>query len=197
MFFNHPGFIEPMIERVRDALAQIPPGRQSDAVLLFSAHSIPLAMAQNCQYENHFREAARLVADGLGHAAWRLVYQSRSGPPSQPWLEPDVGEAIAEIARAGTARDVVVVPIGFISDHMEVMYDLDEEARTRAAELGLGFVRAGTVGTHPRFVRMIRELVEERLTDSPRRLALGNLGPSHDVCPVDCCKYEPRRPALS
>ena len=194
-FFNHPGFIEPMIERTREALLKIEPPRTPAAHLLFTAHSIPLAMAQNCQYETQFREAARLVAEGVGHANWRLVYQSRSGPPGQPWLEPDVGDALAEIAATGGPRDVVLVPIGFISDHMEVLYDLDEEAKTKAEQLGLKLVRAGTVGTHPRFVRMIRELVEERLTDSPNRLALGSLGPSHDVCPVDCCKYEPRRPA--
>jgi ferrochelatase len=201
-FFNHPGFIEPMVERVAAALGQIPVERRAAAELLFSAHSIPLAMAQNCEYESQFREASRLVAAGVGHANWRIVYQSRSGPPNQPWLGPDVVETIVEIANKAAARqeprpppcDVVVVPIGFISDHMEVMYDLDEEARHKAAELGLNFVRAGTVGTHPRFVRMIRELVEERLSDSPQRLALGNFGPSHDECPADCCKYEPRRP---
>ena len=104
-----------------------------------------------------------------------------------------MGDALAEIAAANGPRDVVLVPIGFISDHMEVLYDLDEEAQLKAEQLGLNLVRAGTVGTHPRFVRMIRELVEERLTDSPKRLALGSLGPSPDVCPVDCCKYEPRR----
>jgi ferrochelatase len=194
MFFNHPGFIEPMVERTREALLKIEPPRTPDAHLLFTAHSIPLSMAQNCQYVAHFREASRLVAEGVGHVNWRLVYQSRSGPPSQPWLEPDVGDALAEIAAANGPRDVVLVPIGFISDHMEVLYDLDDEAKHKADELGLNLVRAGTVGTHWRFVRMIRELTQERLTDSPNRLALGSLGPSHDVCPTDCCRYEPRRP---
>jgi ferrochelatase len=186
-FFNHPGFIESMIERTRAALLQIEPPRTPEAHLLFTAHSIPLAMAQNCQYEAQFREASRLVAEGLGHTNWRLVYQSRSGPPSQPWLEPDVGAALADIAAGNGSRDVVLVPIGFISDHMEVLYDLDEEARQKAAALGLNLVRAATVGTHPRFVTMIRELALERLTDSPCRLALGPLGASHDVCPPDCC----------
>ena len=190
-FFNHPGFIDPMIERTEAALAQIPADRRAGAHLLFSAHSIPLTMAENCAYETHFRESSRLVAEALGHANWRLVHQSRSGPPHQPWLEPDVGDALAEIAKSG-GQDVVVVPIGFVSDHMEVLFDLDEEAHHKAKQLGLNFVRAGTVGTHPRFVRMIRELVEERLSDNPTRLALGPLGPSHDVCPIDCCRYEPR-----
>jgi len=193
-FFNHPGFIEPMIDRVQTALEQLPPPRAAESHLLFTAHSIPLAMAQNCEYEVHFREASRLVAEGLGHANWRLVYQSRSGPPSQPWLEPDVADALEEIAAAEGSRDVIVAPIGFISDHMEVLYDLDEEARDRAQALGLNLIRAATVGTHPRFVRMVRELVEERLSDRPSRLALGELGPSHDLCPADCCRYEPRRP---
>jgi ferrochelatase len=175
-----------MIERTRDALNQIPAERRHAAHLIFTAHSIPLAMANNCQYEAQFHEASRLVAEGLGHPNWRVAYQSRSGPPSQPWLEPDIGEAIAEIA-SDKATDVVVVPIGFISDHMEVMFDLDEEARLKAAELGLNFVRGGTVGTHPRFVRMIRELVEERMNPNSPRPALGDLGPSHDVCAIDCC----------
>jgi ferrochelatase len=197
VFFNHPGFIEPMVERTRIALEQLPPPRAAEAHLLFTAHSIPLTMAQNCRYEEHFRESSRLVAEAIGRAQWRLVYQSRSGPPSQPWLAPDIGEALAEIAAANGTRDVVVVPIGFISDHMEVLYDLDEEAQRRAAELGLNMIRAGTVGTHPRFVRMIRELVEERLSPQPTRLTLGNLGPSHDECPADCCRYEPQRPTAS
>jgi protoporphyrin/coproporphyrin ferrochelatase len=194
-YFNHPGFIEPMIERLTAALDQIPLERREQALVLFSAHSIPLAMAQNCQYETQFREASRLVAEGAGHSIWQLVYQSRSGPPTQPWLEPDVVATVEQLARERAAKEVVVVPIGFISDHMEVIYDLDEEARRKALGLGLNFIRAGTVGTHPRFVRMIQELVVERMSDYPERLALGNLGPSHDVCPVDCCKFDPRRPA--
>jgi ferrochelatase len=193
MFFNHPGFIGPMVERVQAALAQVPAQRRAGAHLLFSAHSIPLAMAEYCDYELQLREACRLVADEAGHGAWRLVYQSRSGPPSQQWLEPDVCDVLAEISGSSGSRDVVVVPIGFLSDHVEVLYDLDEEANRRARELGLNFVRAATVGTHPRFVRMIRELVEERMSDHPVRPALGTLGPSHDVCPDDCCLYQPRR----
>ena len=192
VFYNHPGFIEPMIERTREALSQIPSDSQSDTTILFSAHSIPEAMARNCDYEKQFREASRLVAEGMGHTNWRLVYQSRSGPPNQPWLGPDIGDALAELA--GLTKHVVVVPIGFISDHMEVLYDLDEEAQHKAAALGIKLVRAKAVGTHPRFVRMIRELVEERLTDQPNRLAMGLYGPSHDVCAEDCCRYEPRRP---
>lgn len=193
-FFNHPGFIEPMVESAASALVQILPERRAKAQLLFTAHSIPLSMAATCQYEVQLRETARLVAAGVGRTDWRLVYQSRSGPPSQLWLEPDIGVALEEIAKSDGSKDVVVIPIGFISDHMEVLYDLDEEARLMAEGLGLNMVRAATVGTHPRFVQMIRELVQERLTDNPVRLALGELGPSHDVCPVDCCVYQPRGP---
>jgi ferrochelatase len=191
VFFNHPGFLEPMVEKTAVALAQIPAERRDKGQLLFTAHSIPQSMAATCQYEVQLREASRLVAAGVGRREGRLVYQSRSGPPSQPWLEPDVGVALKEIALAG-GKDVVVVPIGFISDHMEVLFDLDEEARNIARQLGLNMVRAATVGTHPRFVRMIRELVQERLSENPERPALGSLGPSHDVCPVDCCIYQPR-----
>src|SRR5262245_33137597 len=191
-FFNHPGFIEPMVERTREALAEIPGERRSAAHLIFTAHSIPLAMAQNCQYEAQFRESSCLVSEALGHANWQLAYQSRSGPPSQPWLRPDIGEELKAIAQTtggrGSCRaDVVVVPIGFVSDHLEVLYDLDEEARQKAEAVGLNLVRAGTAGTHPRFVRMIRELVEERISADTSRLTVGTLGPSHDVCTTDCC----------
>lgn len=188
-FFNHPGFIEPMVERTREALGKIPAERRGAAHLIFTAHSIPLSMAKNCQYEAQFRESSRLVAEALGHANWQLAYQSRSGPPSQPWLGPDIGEAIAQTPgeRSSCRADVVVVPIGFISDHLEVLYDLDEEARQKAEAVGLNLVRAGTAGTHPRFVRMIRELVEERESEATSRLTVGTLGPSHDVCTTDCC----------
>jgi ferrochelatase len=215
VFYNHPGFIEPMIELTRRAYEQIPVERRQNAVWLFSAHSIPLAMAQACRYEEQLREACRLVAEGVGRTNWQLVYQSRSGPPHQPWLEPDINNFIRGVADIGAPpssriismsggsrapslsdglldrshpiRDVVVVPIGFISDHMEVLYDLDTEVRQLCEQLEINLVRADTVGTHPRFVRMICELIEERMTSSPQRLALGTLGPSHDVCPDDCC----------
>jgi ferrochelatase len=198
-FFNHPGFIAPMVERTREALEQLPADRRAAALLIFTAHSIPGAMAANCRYEAQFQEASRLVATELEHRRWQVAYQSRSGPPSQPWLGPDIGEALeriaAEQAAAKQRADVVVVPIGFVSDHMEVLFDLDEEARQKAVGLGLNLVRAATVGTHPRFVRMIRELVEERMRGDEARPALGELPASHDVCPPDCCRYEARRPA--
>lgn len=196
VFFNHPGYVEPMTELLSASLAQIPAERRGAAIVLFTAHSIPMSMAGNCKYEPQLQEACRLVATAAGVTEWRLVYQSRSGPPTQPWLEPDVGAALKE-ARSAGKEDAVVVPIGFISDHMEVLFDLDVEAADICKEIGLNLVRCPTVGTHPRFVRMIRELIEERLSDSPVRLALGDLGPSHDVCPIDCCKYEPQRPPMA
>ncbi len=145
-------------------------------------------MAQNCAYEAQMHEAGRLTAEGVGRAVdqWTLVYQSRSGAPHQPWLEPDICDHLAELYQQGI-RDVVVMPIGFISDHMEVMYDLDDEAQAFAQQVGLNMIRVPTVGTHPRFVRMIRELVVERMTALPERPFLGKWGASHDVCPVNCC----------
>ena len=191
-FYNHPGFIEPMIDRVRDSLSQIPVERRASAKLLFTAHSIPLSMADHCNYVKQLNEACRLVSEGLDDHPWQLVYQSRSGPPSQPWLEPDVLDVLKATATEGHVKDVVVSPIGFISDHMEVLYDLDTEAVQLAEELGLNLIRSGTVGTHPRFVQMIRELIVERISDQPQRLCLGQYGPNPDVCPIDCCTYTPR-----
>ena len=191
VFFNHPLFIETMIDRTAAALAQVPAERRSSAFLVFSAHSIPVGMAENCRYEAQLRDACQLVAQAFAGHAWWLAYQSRSGPPNQPWLEPDVAAALRELARQG-ARDVVVVPIGFISDHLEVLYDLDFEAKNLSGELGLNMVRAGTAGADPKFVAMIRELVLERLEPGHERRAMGTLGPSHDVCPVDCCRPPPR-----
>jgi ferrochelatase len=158
-----PGFVEPLIERVRDARARIPEDRRGAARLLATAHSIPLAMAQTSKYVEQLTEVARRVAAGAGFSAHRLVFQSRSGRPSEPWLEPDVRAALSEEAAAG-ATGVVVAPIGFIMDHMEVAFDLDTQAQEHARALGLNMVRAGTVGTHPKFVGLIRELIEERLS---------------------------------
>ena len=187
VFYNHPGFIEPMVERTAAALAAAP-----GAALLFTAHSVPMSMADTSDYVKQLAEASRLVAAGVGCPNYRLVYQSRSGPPTQPWLEPDICLAIEQAAAAG-ATHTVVVPIGFISDHLEVLYDLDTEARQKAADLGLGFTRVASIGTDPRFIRMIRELVLERLDPSVPKRACGLYGPNHDVCPIDCCPAPTRR----
>jgi ferrochelatase len=186
LFYNHPGFVEALVERVAAAFEKVPETRRDAARLVFTAHSIPRALAATCDYEAQLREAGGLVAFPLGRLQWSLVYQSRSGSPSQPWLEPDIVDHLRALAAEGV-KDVVVAPIGFTSDHMEVLYDLDLEAKSRAIELGLNMVRAATVGVHPRFVRMVRELVEERLSDAPERLYLGTRGPAPDVCPPDCC----------
>jgi ferrochelatase len=192
VFFNHPGFVEPMVENVRVALEQIPAERRSQAYVVYTAHSIPLSMAESCRYELQLKEACRIVSEELGRGEDPLVYQSRSGPPQQPWLEPDIGDHLRTIAKQGNVRDVVIVPIGFISDHMEVLFDLDTEAKDICTELGINCVRAATVGTHPKFVRMIRDLIVERTTPGCERVALGTLGASHDVCPENCC-LPPRR----
>lgn len=187
-FFNHPGFIETMAAHVRSALDRLPEERRSRAHLVYTAHSIPLAMAGGCAYEAQLREASRLISGCVGASSWVLTFQSRSGPPAQPWLEPDVCDYIRLFYETdAAARDIVVVPVGFISDHMEVVYDLDVETRACCDELGVRMVRAQTAGTHPRFVDMIVELVEERLFPSAVRPVVGDLGPWPDQCPPDCC----------
>ena len=191
VYFNHPGFIEPMVDSVRRCLDQVPADRRAGCKVLFTAHSIPRSMAENCRYEVQLAECCRLVAAGAGVATWELVYQSRSGSPQQPWLEPDVCDRIQALHDAGELRELTIVPIGFISDHMEVLFDLDTEARELCERLGVRLQRAATVGAHPRFVKMIRELIVERMTEGAERPALGRLGASHDVCPVDCCLYNP------
>jgi protoporphyrin/coproporphyrin ferrochelatase len=191
-FFNHPGFIEPQAERVRSALTRIPPARRNDAHLVFSAHSIPVRMAETSSYVAQLHEASRLVTEAVeGGHPWTLVYQSRSGPPQIPWLEPDVCEHLEKLSAEGI-RDVVLVPIGFVSDHIEVRYDLDVEAAQVATDRGLNMVRAGTVGTHPAYIRMIKDLVVERMQASPHRPALGRMGASHDICALDCCPFPAR-----
>ena len=186
-FFNHPGFIEPFADATVRAVQSLPPAARDQVPLVFTAHSVPTAMAAASgpppgrRYPAQLAEAARLIADRVilatGGHPWRLVYQSRSGPPSQPWLGPDVCDHLAELAAAG-APAAVLVPVGFITDHMEVVHDLDIEAAERARELGLPLARAATPGTDPRFVSMITGLVSERLDGSVPPAALGALGPA-------------------
>ncbi len=201
VFFNHPGFLEPLIEAARVCLEKVPADRRNLTPLLFTAHSIPTAMADNCRYVDQLNESCRLVAEAIGHTNWELVYQSRSGPPQQPWLEPDICDHIETLHQQANAKgepltDLLILPIGFISDHLEVLFDLDIEAQQLCDKLDITLQRVPTVGTHPRFVQMIRELIVERMTDEPERLVLGEMPPSHDVCAADCCLYTPeRRPA--
>lgn len=186
-FYNHPGFIQPNIEHIRAALDQIPFDRRDAAHIAFTAHSVPLSTAVNSDYVAQLAETCQLVAAGMSN--WQLVYQSRSGAPGQPWLEPDIGDHLRRLKAEGVA-DVVIAPVGFISDHMEVLYDLDTEAQQIAGEIGLNVIRAATVGTHPEFIRMIRELIVERMTNDPDKRFLGTRGASHDVCPVNCCRLK-------
>jgi protoporphyrin/coproporphyrin ferrochelatase len=204
-YFNHPGFVKPMADTVLAALAELPEDVRDGAHLAFCTHSIPVAAADTSgpvhthgdggSYVAQHLEVARLIADAVREATgadrpWQLVYQSRSGAPHVPWLEPDICDHLEELAGAGAAA-AVMVPIGFVSDHMEVKYDLDTEAVAKAAELGLPVARAATVGADPRFAAAVRELVLERAVTErggvPERCALGTLGPSHDICPTGCC----------
>jgi ferrochelatase len=210
-FYDHPGFVEPMARNVTAALGALPAPLRDDARLVFTAHSVPVTMARTSAYVAQLLEATRLVTERAAPGREPdLVWQSRSGPPHVPWLEPDVGDHLAALAADG-ARAAVLVPIGFISDHMEVVYDLDTLAAERAERAGLTLVRAATVGTDPQFVAMIRELIDERHTlaggerpalaggerpalaggERPapvrERRALGSLGVRPDVCPLGCC----------
>jgi ferrochelatase len=185
-FYNHPDFIAANAERVQAALATLAEPQRSSAVVVFTAHSIPLSMAQSSRYVSQLRETARLIAESLGLTRWELAYQSRSGSPAQPWLEPDIGDTLRVLKGEGVAT-VVVAPIGFLSDHVEVLYDLDVEARQLADELGMTMARAQTVGTHPAFVDMIRQLIVERIQPGTERRFLGSEGASPDICGADCC----------
>ncbi|PWT95587.1 MAG: ferrochelatase, partial [Candidatus Melainabacteria bacterium] len=169
------------------ALSQIPESRRAKARVVFTAHSIPQSMADGSDYAAQLLETCRLVAETAGYSApWQLAYQSRSGPPSQPWLEPDILDYILSF-KESKGEDLVVCPIGFLSDHMEVVYDLDTEAKNLSTTLGVNLIRTRTAGDHPRFIQMVQELIEERLDPSLPRQALGSFGPISDVCPEDCC----------
>jgi ferrochelatase len=196
-FFNHPGFIEPFAEHTAVAIESLPADVRDNVPLVFTAHSVPEAMAVSSGpppgglYETQLAEASRLVADRVGGThPWRLVYQSRSGPPAQPWLGPDVSDHCADLARSG-ARAAVLVPIGFVSDHMEVVHDLDVEAAQTARRLGLRLARAATPGTHPRFVSMITQLVRERVDGAWPGAMLGPLQPPREICRNECCRAAP------
>jgi protoporphyrin/coproporphyrin ferrochelatase len=172
-FSTHPLFLEAVTDRVRAALARLP-----NAQLIFTAHSVPVAMAESSPYVAELEQASKSVAGAVGRNDWNLVYQSRSGPPHQPWLEPDICAHLR-----AHPRDSVIVPIGFLSDHMEVLYDLDTEARAVADALGIKMVRAGTVETNPSMIRMIVELAQIE----------------HPPCRAECCAApaRPRNPSVT
>ncbi len=186
-FFNHPLFIETAIDRVSEALREIPAEARDRVQIVYVAHSIPIAMANTCDYVAQLEEVRRIVSEALGHKNDVLVYQSRSGAPGQAWLEPDILDYLRRVKAENLASAVVVAPISFISDHMEVLYDLDIEARQVCQSLGLPMARAKTVGVHPKFIAMIRELILERMDPEQERRAIGALGARADVCAEDCC----------
>ncbi|HET7690563.1 MAG TPA: ferrochelatase [Nocardioidaceae bacterium] len=215
-YFNHPGFVEPMVDSTLAALADLKESTRHEARLVFVTHSIPTAMndssgprnsmgmggAYVAQHLDVAEEIAERVRQETGHRyPHELVYCSRSGSPHTPWLEPDVVDRLEELAESGTTG-VVLVPIGFVADHMEVLYDLDTEAAAAAEKLGLDFTRAATAGVDPRFVSMVRDLVVERARvesgSEATRATVGALPPSWDVCPRNCCaNTSGSRPALA
>jgi protoporphyrin/coproporphyrin ferrochelatase len=192
-FFNHPGFVETTIERVREAMEALPSNARGNAQIVYTAHSIPLSMANTSDYVMQLQEVRRLVSEAMGQKNDALVYQSRSGAPGQPWLEPDILDYLREVKAKDLASAVVLAPISFISDHMEVLYDLDIEARQLCDSLELPMTRAKTVGVHPKFIGMIRELILERMDPTKERRAWGALGARADVCEENCCPA-PARP---
>lgn len=220
-YFNHPGFVAPFVDGTVGALERLGvEGHDTAATrLVFVTHSIPDAMNEasgrfttgeslvgGAAYVREHRDVAAQVAAAVAERtgverAHDLVYCSRSGSPHVPWLEPDVNDHLEEIAGDGVAS-VVLIPIGFVSDHMEVIYDLDTEAKATAERLGLGFARVPTPGVDPRFVAAIRDLILERAAaargEEPTQAVVGELHPSWDVCPVGCCANlrDPERPAL-
>jgi len=192
VFFNHPGFIEASADRLRDALGEVVPNARQNIQVVYTAHSIPVSMAETCDYVRQLEEVRKLVSACLGVTNDALAYQSRSGVPGQPWLEPDILDYLRKAKALDLASAVVLAPISFISDHMEVLYDLDIEAQQLCDSMNLPMARAKTVGVHPRFIAMIRELIVERMSSDTERRALGSLGPRQDVCEENCCPA-PRR----
>jgi ferrochelatase len=209
-YFNHPGFVEPMVDATLTALADLADPVRREAHILFVTHSIPESMAATAgpeggsyvvQHRAVAEEITERIRQETGHRyVGELVFCSRSGPPSVPWLEPDVNDRIEELA-AQDVGGVVAVPIGFVSDHMEVIYDLDTEASATAEKVGLEFARAATAGVDPRFVSMVRDLLVERAAVERglevERATVGGQPPSWDRCPAGCCANQRGpRPAL-
>jgi protoporphyrin/coproporphyrin ferrochelatase len=212
IFFNHPGFLAATEERIQDAVGELASVREleskspllakparngapicpAEVQVVYVAHSVPMSMATTSDYGKQLEEVRRLSSAALGIKNDALVYQSRSGAPGQPWLEPDILDYLREVKAKNLASAVVIAPISFISDHMEVLYDLDIEAKQLCDSLGLPMARAKTVGVHPKFIAMIRELILER-TEGAERRSLGTLGAREDVCAEDCCPA-PQRP---
>lgn len=191
VFFNHPLFVEANVDCIAKAL-QSQPDNPESIQIAFTAHSIPMSMSSGCAYKDQLETTCKMTIEGLEKkglkpAGWSLVYQSRSGPPSQPWLEPDICDHLSNLAESG-CKSVLVHPIGFVSDHMEIIYDLDTEASAKAKELGMNFVRSLSSGNSELFKRLMGKLVVDQIE-------LVNKDPSLVYkCPADCCNYTPVRP---
>ena len=185
-FPDHPLLIDAWVESITKARETL-----GEARLIFTAHSIPVSMASTGPYEGQLRASAAITAERCNFDRFELAYQSRSGPPSVPWLEPDVGDLVQQLASEGV-KQVIVAPLGFLQDHVEVVWDLDHELQERCDSLGVTLARAKTPGEDPRLVELACELVRERIERAPRRSLLGT--PTPDVCAADCCPA-PRRPA--
>lgn len=191
LYYNHPGFIEPSAQRISEALAQLPPQRRATARLIFTAHSLPIALAEQSPYCRQLQEACALAAQCAGLSQWDLAYQSRSPYSKARWLEPDVAQHVRRLAQEDKPEDIVVAPIGFLQENIEVLYELDVQLAELCGELGINLIRTAPIGAHPRLVQMIRELVMERIDPNAPRLALGQSGPWPDQCPADCCLPQP------
>jgi ferrochelatase len=184
--FNHPGFITAVAERIAESRGKLP-ANNNEVGLIFTAHSLPESMAATSPYVEQLKDSAATAARLAGCDDWRLVYQSNNARyGGEPWLGPDIADALEQEAKAGR-KDVIVVPIGFVCDHMEVVLDLDVDAAKRAEAAGINMIRAGTVGSHPAYVGMVRDLIVERMSGSGERSTVGALPPKHDFCPSDCC----------
>jgi ferrochelatase len=158
----HPLFIQAWVEQIQSSLNRLPEEKRRTTPLVFTAHSLPIAMANHSPYVTQVEETARLIAEKLGHRRWSLAYQSRSARSSAPWLEPDVRQVIRNLAAQGLS-EVVVAPIGFVCDHVEILYDLDIDAKRIASDLGVNFIRASCPNNHPTFIRMMADVIEEKL----------------------------------
>jgi ferrochelatase len=181
LFYNHPNFIEVNVKNIRAQLNNVPDSGHSSVHLAFTAHSIPVSMSLTSPYVEQLQQTCKLVAEKVGIQSWKLVFQSRSGPHQIPWLEPDICDHLESISKEGKSH-VIVSPIGFVSDHMEVLYDLDVEAKRKSQELGLTMLRASSVGNDPMMIDMIVDLVKQQLE-----------GKAPFVCKPDCCAPPQRR----
>ena len=194
-YFDHPLLVEMFADAIRDAVTTLPAELRDEARLVFTAHTIPLRAADRCGpdlYERQVGYTCRLVAAAAGYLDYDHVWQSRSGPPQVPWLEPDVGDHLEALQRAGTSA-VIVCPVGFVADHIEVVWDLDNELAEQAAQAGIAFARASTPNAQTRFAQLAIDLLDEMRTDAPAARVTGpqpvpgyGCSVNGAVCTPDC-----------